>query len=82
VSRIRLLNTHNTPYNDRATLEYRLIVFAHGVEARSIDGAFEFSASPAWVTHDLGGIEGVDRVRFEVRTWHQHGGGLAEIQVE
>ncbi|MBN8612061.1 MAG: hypothetical protein J0L92_15815 [Deltaproteobacteria bacterium] len=82
VSRIRVLNTHNVPYNDRASLQYRIQVFAHGSEARVIDGAFEFSASPAWVTHDLGSIEGVDRVRFEVRSWHQHGGGLAEIAIE
>ena len=82
VTRVRLLNTHNTPYNDRATLQYRLTVFAGGSEARAIDGAFEFSASPTWVTHDLGSIEGVDRVRFEARTWHQHGGGLAEIAIE
>jgi hypothetical protein len=82
VSRIRVLNTHNAPYNDRGTLQYRITVFAHGSEAQTLDGTFEFSAAPAWVTHDLGSVEGVDRVRFEVRTWHQHGGGLAEIAIE
>lgn len=82
VSRVRLLNTHNTPYNDRATLQYRLRVFANGTETRAIDGSFEFSPAPSWVTHDIGNVEGVDRVRFEVRTWYQHGGGLAELALE
>lgn len=82
VSRVRVLNTHNTPYNDRASLQYRITLYAGGNEVHAIDGEFEFSASPGWVTHDVGAIDGVDRVRFEVRSWHQHGGGLAEIAIE
>jgi hypothetical protein len=82
VTRVRLLNTYNAPYRDRATLAYQLQLFSGGREVQSVDGAFEFSASPAWVTHDFGSVAGVDRVRFTVRTWYQFGGGLAELAIE
>ncbi len=79
---IKFLNAHNPPYNDRATKDWHVDVFGkNGQVLKSIDGTFaEFSESPAWVTVDLG-LDNVARVRFEVRTWHSLGGGLAEFEV-
>lgn len=81
VARVRLLNTHNPPHNDRATSAYAVEVYSGGELARTIDGTFEFSTHPEFVVHDVG-IDQVDRIRFVVRGHHNVGGGLAEMQWE
>lgn len=82
VHRVRVLNTYNPPYRDRATHEYQIELFANGQAVQTLEGAFDATPNPAWVTHDVGTIEGVDRVRFHVRSWQQYGGGLSELAVE
>jgi chemotaxis protein histidine kinase CheA len=81
VTRIRVLNTHNPPHNDRATRDYAIEVYSGGEVARTIEGSFEFSANPEFVTHDVG-VDHVERIRFVVRSHHNVGGGLAELQWE
>lgn len=83
IKAVKLLNAHIPPYNDRATQDYHLEVFTRGGKlARSIDGSFgAFTDDPKWVTVPLD-IADVERVRFEVRSFHKNGGGLAEIEVD
>jgi len=81
ISRVRLLNTHNPPHNDRATREYAVEVYSGGELAQTIEGTFEFSAHPEFVTHDVS-VGRVDRIRFVARSHHQVGAGLAELQWE
>ncbi|MCX7809240.1 MAG: discoidin domain-containing protein, partial [Deltaproteobacteria bacterium] len=37
ISKVKILNTHNPPYNDRATIDYTLKVFAKGKEVKSFN---------------------------------------------
>jgi hypothetical protein len=81
VGRVRVLNTTNPPWADRGTNEYRLEVYAHGELARTIDGTFEWADTPQPVEHPID-LDGVERVRFVVRSHHRVGAGLAEISLE
>lgn len=81
VHRIRLLNTHNPPHNDRATRDYAVEIYSGGELAQTIEGSFEFSANPEFVTHDVS-VSHVDRIRFVARSHHHVGAGLAELQWE
>lgn len=81
VDHIRLLNSVNPPWDDRATHDYRLEVFAHGALARTIDGSFDWSDAPSFVEEDVG-VDDVERVRFVVRSFHRNGAGLAELRFD
>lgn len=82
VSRVKLLNARNVPYNDRATHEFRVQSFSNGSEVKSVAGQFEtYSAEPSWRTVDVGGAK-IDRIRIEVKSWHLSGGGLSEVEVD
>lgn len=78
IEHVRLLNTHNPPHDDRATNEYTLEVYSGGEVAQRIEGSFEFSRNPAPVTHDVS-VDGVERIRFVVRSHHNVGAGLADL---
>lgn len=80
IETLRLKNSHNRHYNDRATREYTIEVYSNGQVARTIEGEFPtLSPRPDWVEHAVG-VEDVERVRINVRSWHRNGGGLAEIE--
>ena len=82
VEKLKLLNGHNRHFNDRAVQEYTVEVYANGELARTVEGSFEeFQTRPQWVEHALG-IDGVERVRVNVRSWHRTGAALAEIDWE
>lgn len=81
VGRIRVLNTTNPPWSDRGTNEYSLEVYANGQLARTIDGTFEWTENPTPVDHQVD-LDGVERVRFVVRSHHRVGAGLADIQLD
>ncbi len=81
VDRVRLLNTTNPPWSDRATRDYRLELYAHGALARTLDGSFEWTDAPSFVDRDVG-LDDIDRVRFVVRSFHRVGAGLAELQID
>jgi hypothetical protein len=82
VQRLRIMNTTNVPYHDRATGEYQVQVFSGSTVLQSADGVFPETSAPQWVTHDVGRLEAVDRVRITVNSWQQYGGGIAEIAIE
>jgi hypothetical protein len=83
VKALKVLNAHNGPYDDRATKEWHVEVYAKGGKSvKQIDGAFpEFSNDPQAVIIPVD-ADDVERVRFEVRGFHRTGGGLAEIEVQ
>lgn len=82
VSSVTLLNSRNAPHFDRGTNEYRLEFYAGGRVVRTIDGAFAtYERDPQPVSHEVG-LDGVERVRFVVRSFHNVGAGLAEMTIE
>lgn len=82
VARITVRNARNAPHFDRATREYRLELYSGDRVVRSIDGEFPtYERDPRPVSHEVG-VDGVDRVRFVVRSHHNLGAGLAELTIE
>ncbi len=81
IDAISLLDSINQPHHDRATRDYTIEVWSGGQLARSIEGTMPFSTSPTPVRHEVG-VDDVERVRVLVRSWHQLGGGLAEVSFE
>jgi len=82
VGELRLLNSHNGHYNDRATRNYRIEVFSGGRVAKTLNGSFPaFSPNPEWQSVDVD-VDDVDRIRIHVLTHHLAGGGLAEVEAD
>lgn len=84
VKRVKLLNGHNPPHNDRQTKEYRLVLTSAGGKVlKTVDNSFgEFSASPTMVTIDVNTSEKVEKIRVEVKSFHNSGAAIAEVEVE
>ena len=80
VDEVVLLNASNPPAHDRGTQDYRLEIYSGGSIVQSIDGHFDWADDPQPVTHAIH-LDGVERVRFVVRTYHRTGGGLAEMTI-
>jgi hypothetical protein len=79
MERIRLKNSHNRHYNDRATQAYTIEVYSNDQLVRTVEGEWSgIAPRPEWTDHALG-IDDVNRVRIQVRSWHRVGGGLAEV---
>ncbi len=83
VDTVRLKNSHNRHYNDRATREYTVEIYRHGDApdhpSKTIQGQWTtLSPRPDWTEHAVD-VDDVERIRVNVRTWHRNGGGLAEI---
>ncbi len=79
VGTLRLKNSHNRHYNDRATHEYEIQVFSNGRVVKTIQGSWQgIAPRPEWTEHEVG-ADAVERIRINVRSWHRNGGGLAEI---
>lgn len=78
---VRLVNAHNVFYADRAARAVRVTAFTAQNKAASVEGSF------ARLTQDRSVLDlslearGVTRLRVEVLTYFQVGGGLAEIEV-
>lgn len=81
VERVRLSNARNGVYDDRASHAYVLEAWSGGRVVATERGSFEWAARSEPHEHVLG-LDGVDRVRVHVESWHRRGGGLAEIEVE
>lgn len=81
IARVSILNAHNAPMNDRATLGYTVEVYAHGEMVQTTDGNFTFSPNPEAVIHDVN-EDNVERIRVAVRSSYNYGGGLAEISFQ
>lgn len=81
VSKLKVMNARNVPYNDRATHEFHVDAYRNGQVVRSFDAKFDgFSPDPAWRTFDVG--EKVEKFRLTVKSHHKSGGGFSEIEVE
>lgn len=79
IETLRLKNSHNRHYNDRATNEYTVEIYSNGQVVRTIEGSWQgINPRPPWTEHAVG-VDDVERIRFNVRSWHRNGGGLAEI---
>ncbi len=78
IEHVIVRNSHNPPHGDRATNEYRIELSSGGRVVRTIEGAFEYTASPTPVTYDVG-LDGIEQIRFVVRSHHRTGAGLAEL---
>lgn len=80
IDTVRLKNSHNRHYNDRATREYTIDLMSGDRVVRSIPGEFPtLSPRPEWVEH-AAGVDDVDHIRINVRSWHRVGGGLADVE--
>jgi hypothetical protein len=80
VNEVRLLNTSNAPWNDRATASLRVVGSMEGREVFVSDViALAMSPDPSWVVVPVGAD--VDSLRIEVLAVHSHGGGLAEVEL-
>ena len=84
VDTVRLRNSHNRQYNDRATREYTVEFFRHGDPpdhpSKTIEGEWTTLApNPQWTDHEVD-VDDVERIRFNVRTYHRAGGGLSEME--
>ncbi|MGF1466292.1 MAG: discoidin domain-containing protein [Sandaracinaceae bacterium] len=78
ITAIRLINAHNRHYNDRATREYRVEIVS-GAGTETIEGVFpRLDPTPEEVVHEVM-VDGVTQIRFVVVSWHNLGGGLAEL---
>ena len=81
VHSVRLVNAHNVFYADRGAKAVRVTAFTAQNKAASVEGSF------ARLTQDRSVLDlpleagGVTRVRVEVLTYFQTGGGLAEVEV-
>ncbi|HEY8432294.1 MAG TPA: discoidin domain-containing protein [Sandaracinaceae bacterium] len=82
IETLRLKNSHNRHFNDRATREYTIEFFSNGQRVHTIEGSWAgINPRPPWTEHQVG-IDNVERIRFNVRSWHRAGAGLAEIEWE
>jgi len=80
LTELRLLNVDRDAPDVRATRDYRVDFYVQGKVVQSLEGRWKRAGGqPTWTKHALG-LEGVERIRFEVVTWFPLGGGLAEIQ--
>lgn len=93
VGAVRLLNAHDNHVRDphradrrpfrRASRDVRVHAFANGARVAEVDAALTKITDWSRVTISLGegGHDDVDRIRIEVRSFFDDGGGLAEIEV-
>lgn len=78
IESLALLNTHNAPFNDRATKAWAVELWRGPRKLAVRDGEWAFSLSPVPTRLSLP-ADGVDRIRFIVKSYHHRGGGLAEL---
>jgi hypothetical protein len=83
IAAVKLLNSHNAPFNDRATRRYRIELHGDADQPTVLRGEFaQLSPSPEWVSVPVGvegGLRGVDHVRIYADSHHGEGAGLAEV---
>jgi hypothetical protein len=82
VTTVKVLNSHNPPYDDRATREFRVEGYRGGQIVHSSKHSFtKVESQPTWLTIAIPGLR-LDAVRIVVENFHKVGGGLAEIVIE
>jgi hypothetical protein len=79
---VKLLNCSNPPPNDRASRDVRVECLRGKQVVGTVKHTFPtLSPTPTWVRLPLA-CKGIDRVRVLIDTWHNWGGGLAELAWE
>ncbi len=78
---VRLLNAHNEFYLDRATHEVRVTAFSETGPIGSVEGAFEKLTQDRALLDLPLEAQQVVRVRIELLSFFDRGGGLAEIEL-
>jgi hypothetical protein len=79
---IKLLNSHNRQFMDRATHEFEVSMWRRGERVWVADGAFAHATTEKeWKVFDTFGVK-CDRIRIDIKSHHGNGAGLAEIELE
>ncbi|MEI9951940.1 MAG: hypothetical protein WDO74_23895 [Pseudomonadota bacterium] len=78
---VRLLNAHNEFYLDRASREVRVTAYSETGPLGSVEGAFEKLTQDRALLDLPLEAQQVVRVRIEVRSFFDRGGGFAEIEL-
>lgn len=82
IKALKLQNAWNPPFNDRATIDYRIECFHKGKVVHTGSHTFgPFKPSPEAQRIPLD-LPNVDRVRIHVDSFHHLGGGLAAVSWE
>lgn len=82
LSAVKLLNCSNPPPNDRASRDVRVECLRDDKPLGTAKHTFPtLSPNPTWVRIPLA-CKGADGVRIWIDTWHNWGGGLAELAWE
>lgn len=82
VQRVRLSNAHSTLYLDRGARAVRVTAFAGLDSVASAEGAFERISEERSVLDLPLEANGVTRVRVEILSYFEKGGGLADVEIE
>jgi hypothetical protein len=79
---IKLLNSHNRQFMDRATHEFEISMWRRGERVWVANGSFaHVGTEREWKTFDTFGVR-CDRIRIDIKSHHGNGAGLAEIELE
>ncbi|MCA9607357.1 MAG: hypothetical protein KC619_17245, partial [Myxococcales bacterium] len=79
IERLRFLNGHNPPFDDRGCAVVRLRLYRRGEEVVAFNRRFSsVEHAPEWVVFEVG-EEGIDRIRVEVPVFHRMGPAIAEV---
>lgn len=78
IRHVRWINSKNIAADPRATKDFRIELWHKDRLVKGVDGTAAFSPDPAWTVVDVEG-RGVDRIRFVVKSFHNSGGGVAEL---
>ncbi len=79
MARLRVLNGHNPPFDDRGCAVAVIRLYRRGEEVASFSHRWRgVEADPAWVDFEVG-QPGIDRIRIDVPVYHQMGVAIAEV---
>ena len=78
ISEVAWVNSRNVASDPRATRDYRVELWSGPTLVASTEGTMAWDADPKWQRAKMS-AERVDHIRFEVRSYHFAGGGLAEL---
>ncbi len=77
---IRMLDTRNSPNNDREVKEFRIEFWRDGKPVDAVEGSYPGGERPGYIRVAVERPWNVEKVRFVIKTYAERGGGLAEIE--
>jgi len=78
IKHVRWVNAKNIAADPRATKDFRIELWHKDRLVNAAEGTATLSPNPGWNVVDVDG-RGVDRIRFVVKSFHNSGGGIAEL---